>query len=477
MKSALCDAPGRLPELAERLTRRRWLQLGAAGLSLPLFSQLRRAQASERGDPRANRPNGRAKACIVFFAWGGMSHLDTWDLKPEAGDDIRGEFHPLATKIPGIQISEHLPQLAARAAELAIVRSVCHLASGHREAAYWNLTGHQPKQITAPAIPPSMEDWPVLGSMVAKYLSAQPDGPQRVLPAAVTMPHPCADRGLLNGQYAGFLGNRFAPTFVHPNAGRPYEGISPPTSQIELGMPPGVDAARLSARRDLLQHLERQSEFSDRGPFLATEQAREQAVNLLLSPQVQGAFELAKEPAALRQKYGDHVCGQSALLARRLVESGVPLITINCGAGDLNGGAGSHWDTHGDNFNRLKRDLLPPLDMASGALLDDLRERGMLDQTLVVWLTEFGRTPRITGNGRNHFPNCYSVAFAGGGIHGGQVHGRSDKIGSEPAEAACGPADLHATIFHALGIDPQFTIADLQGRPHPLCEGQPLPIL
>ena len=226
----------------------------------------------------------------------------------------------------------------------------------------------------------------------------------------------------------------------------------------------------------MLSQLERQGSIADEGPYLATSQAREQAVNLLLSPQVHGAFDLGQEPATLREAYGDHVCGQSAILARRLVEAGVPLITINCGAGDLNGGAGAHWDTHGDNFNRLKRDLLPPLDRASGALLDDLRQRGRLEDTLVVWLTEFGRTPRITGNGRNHFPNCYSVAFAGCGVQGGQIVGSSDKTGSAPVEIPCGPEDLHATIFHALGIDPQFKIIDLQGRPHPLCDGKSLPI-
>jgi arylsulfatase A-like enzyme len=199
---------------------------------------------------------------------------------------------------------------------------------------------------------------------------------------------------------------------------------------------------------------------------------------MLLQPAVRDAFDLDREPAALRAQYGDHICGQSTLLARRLTEAGVPMVTVYCAAGDLNGSVGAHFDTHGDNFNRLKNDMLPPLDQASATLLEDLHQRGRLDETLVVWLTEFGRTPKINGaGGRDHFPNCYSVAFAGGGIRGGQVYGASNSTGAEPADKACGPADLHATIFSALGIDPRHVIHDLTGRPHMLCDGHALPLV
>jgi uncharacterized protein (DUF1501 family) len=202
----------------------------------------------------------------------------------------------------------------------------------------------------------------------------------------------------------------------------------------------------------------------------------ERALDMVLSSKVRSAFDLDREPAQTRAAYGDHICGNSVLLARRLTGAGVPLVTVYCGAGDLNGSVGAHWDTHGDGFNRLKRDLLPPLDRASGALLDDLSASGRLDETLVVWLTEFGRTPQLTGTGRNHFPNCYSVAFAGAGIAGGQLYGSSDKIGSQPDEKPCGPEELHATIFHALGIDPHTTFLDLQGRPRFLCGAERLPL-
>ena len=205
--------------------------------------------------------------------------------------------------------------------------------------------------------------------------------------------------------------------------------------------------------------------------------AATRALDLLTATDAKAAFDLDAEPPGLRERYGDHVCGRSALLARKLTEAGVPLVTINCAAGDLNGSVGAHFDTHGDNFNRLKNQMLPPLDRAASALVADLADRGRLDETLVVILTEFGRTPQISGGaGRDHYPNCYSVAFAGGGIAGGQAFGESDRLGAEPAHHAVDPVDLHATIFKSLGIDPRFVLHDLDGRPFPLCEGTPLPL-
>jgi hypothetical protein len=192
---------------------------------------------------------------------------------------------------------------------------------------------------------------------------------------------------------------------------------------------------------------------------------------------VQAAFDLDREPAPLRDRYGDHLCGQSVLLARRLTEAGVPICTVICAAGDLNGSAGDHWDTHGNNFNRLKNDLLPPFDRAVSALLQDLHDRGRLGETLVVILTEFGRTPRLNrGAGRDHYPFCYSVALAGGGIRGGQVYGSSDRLGAVPRDQPCGPADLHATLFRALGIPLDLHLEDGSGRSFPLSEGRVLPL-
>ena len=418
---------------------------------------------------------GRAKSCIVIFSWGGMSQLDTFDPKPDAPADIRGPTASIATKTPGVLFAEHFPLLAQQTERLgACAASVCHRAGGHRHAAYWNLTGHKPDaDLNNGDVPimPSRKDWPCIGSMVSRYRRRRAD-----LPGSVCVPYPIADRGLQNGQDGGFLGVASDPMVVHPGRGTAYAGISPLTGNADLHLPKDVDAQRLAGRQELLNRLTSASGVkAPTGNPLPHYQ--EMATDLLLRPEVAGAVDLDKEPAKLRDQYGEHICGQSTLLARRLVEAGVPLVTVYSSAGDLNAGAGDHWDTHADNFNRIKTKLAPPLDRASATLLDDLADRGRLDETLVVWLTEFGRTPRIGANsGRDHFPHCYSVAFAGGGIRGGQVYGRSDKTASAPLDFACSPGDLHATIFHALGISPDAHVTDTQGKPAALCEGQPLPL-
>ena len=448
---------------------------GLFGLSLAELLALRSASAGAK-----ETGFGRAKSCIVLFAWGGMSHLDTWDLKPRAGRDVRSQFQPISTSVQGIHISEHMPRIAKRVDKLAIVRCVHHKASDHREAAYWNLTGHEPRRLGAPAIVPSRNDWPSLGSMVS--FAAERRARLKGMPGTVSIPYPIADRGLLNGQYAGILGPDFDPVYVKPKVGRAYAGVSPPTGQLNLDPVAGLDNARLANRDSLLREMESKSRATvpEAGiePGLGSvDLYRQQAFDMVQASTVRDAFDISREPQTMRDAYGGHICGTSVLLARRLTDAGVPLVTVYCCAGDLNGSAGSHWDTHGDGFNRLKRDMLPPLDQASGALLDDLSASGRLDETLVVWLTEFGRTPKVNGSGgRDHYPNCYSVAFAGAGIAGGQVYGRSDKIGSEPASQPCGPEHLHATIFRALGIDPKTTFSDLQGRPRYLCDAEPLPL-
>jgi hypothetical protein len=280
------------------------------------------------------------------------------------------------------------------------------------------------------------------------------------------------DGGYANGQHAGFLGLKYDPVIVRPPTGREYEGKSPQGGSIELEPPEGVDSNRMLARRRLLAGMDQPMPDAP-----GVTRYHEQAMDLMLNAKVRDAFDINKEPAEKRAAYGDHICGQSVLMARRLVDAGVPLATVYCAAGDLNGSAGAHFDTHGDGFNRLKNQMLPPLDQASAALLDDLASTGRLDETLVVWLTEFGRTPKVNGGGgRDHYPNCYSVAFAGAGVDAGRIYGSSDKIGAFPADDACGPPDLHATIFHALGIDPHFMIEDHTGRPVAICDGRALPI-
>lgn len=288
------------------------------------------------------------------------------------------------------------------------------------------------------------------------------------------VPYPLVDNNTLQaGDNAGFLGSTLDPVIVRPDRGRPWGGVSRDLGAMVLQQADGVDGRRLIARQSLTQAIDQRFQ----SPTRSHDHFRQMASDMLLSSTVQTAFNLDREPISVRDRYGDHLCGQSLLLARRLTEAGVPIVTAVCAAGDLNGSAGDHWDTHGNNFNRLKRDLLPPFDRAASALLQDLSERGRLDDTLVVMLTDFGRTPRINGGaGRDHYPNAYSIFLAGGGIRGGQVYGSSDRLGAEPRDLPTGPADVHATIFEALGIPLDGHLEDNTGRRFPLTDGRPLPL-
>jgi hypothetical protein len=336
---------------------------------------------------------------------------------------------------------------------------------------YWNRTGHAPPQPeSAVNLPPSLNDWPTLGAQVARYRRA-PHG----MPAAVQIPYPLVDNTTLQaGDTPGWLGNAYAPVVLHPQRGKPYAGVSRGAGSLSFHLPKDVDAARLHTRQRLSHRLEHFA--ADSAGLRGLTRFQEQAADLLSNPRIRRILDLDQEPDRICQRYGEHLCGQSLLLSRRLVEAGVPLVTVICSAGDLNGGSGDHWDTHGDNFPRLKNALLPPLDQGSSALLDDLADRGLLDSTLIVWLTEFGRTPHMTGTGRNHYPFCYSVAFAGGGIRGGQVYGRSDSQAARPRDFPCQPGELQATILHALGIPLDSTLIDVQGWPLAISDGQPLPL-
>ena len=722
--------------------RRQLLQLGISGLAVSGMRAL--APQSLSAITSDVRPAfGKANNVIVMFTWGGMSHIDTFDMKPEAGSEIRGSFSRISTSIPGTMVCEHLPKMSQMLDELTVVRSVHHSAGDHRKAAYWNITGHPPSEIgggvSAPILP-SRKDWPSIGAQVAiamkndrrfsnkqsltrvtpedltksevdnpiqwqkltkfatvslstdiltpghyqtgKFdnqdgytnestieligmistasssncpVTRSTDGPtvnfseqvagdgtagdwgcdthgrggnlwligdglpnqpragfgchankfitfnvaeirkkhfqgstrefvlstrfgvcgnpgvQQVaagtggiwidgklaclsnllnrddaselleapvhkdakyitmallngddstffddlvfaepiltevagelpplptpdaeveleeqpvdeslagnLPRCISIPYPLADRGLLNGQYGGFLGLEYDPVFVHPGEGVKFKGKSPLAGTIDLA-PQGISRRRIATRSLLLNDLNNHLEWEPResGPAL-TEASQELAFNMMLSPEVQGAFELGREPKSVRNLYGDHVAGKSAMLARRLTDAGVPLVFVNAGVGDLNGSQGDNWDTHGNNFNRLKDDLLPPWDHAAHALMTDLIESGRIEDTLVVFLTEFGRTPRINnGAGRDHFPSCYTVAFAGAGVQQGRAYGKSDATASEPADLPCTPEDLHATIYHALGIPAGYQIHDQEDRPLIMCEGTPLDI-
>ncbi|MDA1013354.1 MAG: DUF1501 domain-containing protein [Planctomycetota bacterium] len=445
------------------LTRRESLNAGAAiaGVSLASMLQMQSHAA----------PSRREKSCIVIYCWGGISHHESWDPKPDAPKEIRGIFNPISTATPGVFVSEHIPLLAQQTEKLAIIRSIHHSDSAHGRGMYWNMTGHMPPANRPGNIAPTRDDWPSLAAMVSEF-RAHRSG----VPRAVRLPYPMVDNGTLQaGEYGGWLGAQYDPIVMRTPAGKEFGGVSRTLGSEVLNLKTGLDEARLTQRHQLMTTLERR--VGQSADFESFDHFRDMASGILLSSGVKTAYDLDREDPKNRERYGDHIGGQSLLLARRLTEVGVPIVQVICSAGDLNGGAGDMWDTHSDNFNRLKDRLLPVYDRGASALLMDLEERGRLDDTLVVFLTDFGRTPRINGGaGRDHYPNAYSVVLAGGGIKGGQVYGSSDSNGAHPQSHACGPEDLHATIFQALGISPRAEIRDMLNRPFPVSDGKVLPL-
>ena len=458
-----------IQHLSGIMSRRSALRVGcgASGLSLAQLLQIKSAAAAG-----SDRAASAAKSCIVLFCWGGMSHIDTFDPKPDAPDNVRGEFQPIDTAAPGIQITEHLPLLAHQTEHLAIIRSAHHDCTAHGKGMYWNTTGHAPPAPSAAVnLPPSRNDWPSLAAMVSVFRQAAPG-----MPRSIRLPYPLVDNGTLQaGESGGWMGVAHDPIVIRTPRGKPYGGVSRDLGSPVLDLSDGIDRPHLQSRRNLLQTLQRPVAANPATNSFAHFQ--DLALDMLVNPKVTKAFDLDREPKQIHDLYGDHICGQSVLLARRLVEAGVPMISVVCAAGDLNGSSGDHWDTHGDNFNRLKKTMLPTFDRAASALISDLADRGRLDDTLGVIMGDFGRTPKINGGaGRDHYPYSFSVALAGGGIRGGQVYGSSDKIGAYPHDLPCRPNDIHATIFEALKISPDAILYDNLNRPHKICDGRALPL-
>jgi hypothetical protein len=450
----LCGPGNRL---CDGVTRREFLRVGGlslAGLTLP---ELLRARAN--GDA----PRGRARSCIQLFMWGGPSQHETFDLKPHAPEGVRGEFRPIETNVPGIRICEHLPLLARRADRYAIVRSLTHTGVNHGTSAYHVLTGHvhsSPGTLRHPA----PTDMPSVGCAVSRF------GRQaRELPAYVALPSVLhdGDGGEVPGQGPGVLGGRYAPFLVAGDVTRPDFSIE------TLTLPGDLGGGRLRGRIGLQNALDRTGERLAGIAARDVDANYERAFRLLQSPKARRAFNLAAEPTAVRERYGIHPFGQSCLLARRLVEAGVPLITVYWNAPHIDDQ--NHWDTHKDSFNRLKYHLLPPFDRGMTALLDDLETRGLLGETLVTWMGEFGRTPKLNkAGGRDHWGFCQSALLAGAGVRGGQVYGSSDASAAYAAELPVSPDDVAATVFHSLGIRLDHEMHDSQGRPLPLCKGKPV---
>ena len=453
------------------INRREWLRIGGlAGLG----NLAAAAPAAVRGRVAGF---GRAKSVILVYANGGQSQLETWDPKPDAPAEIRGEFRAIATAVPGTFVSEHLPRMARLADRYAILRGVSHDDLDHGSATYLALTGrYHPQKSANP--PPRPTDFPTLGAVLSRARPAA-----RSPYAAVHVNAPALVPDLPGpGQDGGFLGREYEPLLV----GDVTRGAA---ALPDLSPPPELPTVRLEARRSLLEAIDAsRSRWPRDATLMGMDGLYRRAYDLLAAPRCRAAFDLAAEPPAIRERYGLHRSGQACLLARRLVEAGIPWITVvwnHSGRGqdarpDDDDACG--WDTHNDIFAVMRDRLLPRFDRSFSALLEDLDARGLLDQTLVVCLGEFGRAPRVATEarfagalpGRKHWANVYSIVMAGAGVVPGAVLGASDRIAAYPRSDRVGPWDVAATIMAALGIEPGSTYEDPLGRPFPIAVGEPI---
>lgn len=443
-------------KFCDGLTRRDFLRAGAlsagaVGLSL--------------ADLMAAGPAGKSKDinCILLFLVGAPSHLDTWDLKPDAPDTVRGPFKPAKTNVPGVEISEHFPLMGKVADRYAIVRSVHHKAAPIHE------TGHQMMQTGY--LSRGGQDYPHYGAVVSHLLGRRPGG----LPPFVVLPGPIGNTGVSvsHGQSAGYLGARHEPFFLRGDAAA--EGFR----IADLETPSGLDPARLQTRKSLLEAVDNAHRaFDATEDIRSRDNAYEQAFGLLFSEKAKKAFDVASEKDDLRARYGRNTFGQSCLLARRLVEHGVRLVTVNMFDTVFNE---ITWDCHADGgslavrLDDYKETLCPMFDLAYTSLLEDLKQRGMLDNTLVVAMGEFGRTPQLNPRGgRDHWPGVWSVLFAGANVKGGQVIGASTKNGAEPKDRPVLPEEIAATVYKGLGVDLNTRLPGPENRPLPIIEAEPI---
>lgn len=449
------------------LTRRRFFHVGlggAFGLSLAQFLQ---AETSSRPSPKR-----KPKSLIFLFLYGGPSQIDTWDMKPQAPVEYRGEFKPLTPPIPGLYMCEYLPKMAAWAKRFSVIRTLHHTNRNHQPAGCRLFTGVDPGSDNAALLAPKPNDPPALGSLAVK--AAPPR--KAIVPPFVMLPARLHDQGsAFKGQHAGWLGHAYDPLLIEQDPASPnfrVEGFS---------LPAHLSLQQLERRRILLEQLDPLPQgHAERA---ALRQFQKQALDLLLSSRGRSAFDLAAEPDQVRDRYGRNRFGQGCLLARRLIEAGARVVTVS----DCTANGHHEWDTHQNNFKRLKDVLLPRLDQAYSALMEDLEARGLLEETVVYVGGEFGRTPRVgqagfsgagaSKDGRDHYPNCFPGILAGGHVRPGVLYGESDSKAAYPAKDPVTIEDLVATIFAAMGLDPHTTITSLDGRPMPLSHGKPISAL
>jgi len=443
-----------------RLTRRRLLEVGSSTAFGVTLTDLLAAADVQSGVSGAGQ-FGQAKSVVVIFLWGGPGQQDLWDPKPDAPSVLRGEFEPISTSVPGTQISEQLPKLARQAHRYSIVRSVTHRDFEHGSAAYTALTGY-PHPLPGTNTTAKPDDFPTYGSVVSRFAPTSRPVPDFVVLGPVM--HQGA-RPPLAGQNAGFLGPGFDALRVPDDPGEKSFRVDGVT------LPEGVEQSRLTERRHLLSTIDSAERAAKHRQLAGFSDLYERAFGLLGSSETRRAFELAGESQRLRDAYTRTRFGQTLLMARRLVEARIPLITvmITVNWSKLNA---DQWDTHAKNYPRL-RTMLPPFDQALATFLEDLDTRGLLDSTLVLCLGEFGRTPKINKDaGRDHWPDCYSMLLAGGGIARGQVFGASNRSAAYPIANDVAPWDIAATMFHLKGIDPKTHISNRQGQPLPISRGE-----
>ncbi len=469
-KNQLCPGP----------TRREALQAGAIGLMGLGMADLSALQSL------ANSKTPRAQSVIFVFLTGGLAHLDSFDLKPEAPDTIRGEFHPIATRTPGIRISEHLPLLAQRTDKYALIRSMATGSSGHEEACHMLLTGRLdfPVGFSTQNVP-NPNEWP---SMPALVNFAKQGRGRNILPPSVVLPEPSVNEAgrVRPGQYAGRLGARWEAWHL-PMAskcalgngacphcfrfeGTPFQHEAPTIFETPTLTLPEGGTQRLRGRLGLLESIEQQRRRLDQGAeSQRLDRHRQQALTVLNDPRTRGAFEVERADPRTLARYGRNKFGLSLLMAYRLVEAGVSLVQVNLGKN-------SSWDTHRRNFVNMRDNLLPYFDRSVSALLDDLSNSGLLRDTLVIVTGEFGRTPRINRDaGRDHWGPVMSLLLAGGGIQGGRVIGATDPIGAQPISDRQTPENLAATLYSALGIPHDTIWHDTDGRPYEMYRAGPIP--
>jgi len=450
--------------LCDGLSRRQWLRIGSLGAGLTMADLL--ASRQTQAAPVSTAAGfGKAKACILVFLLGGPAQHDTWDPKPEAPAEVRGTLQPIASRTPGLLVGELMPKTAQLTDKIAVLRALATKDNAHSSSGYWMLTGkpHLPLNSEG-AKPGAPNDWPSLGAVVQQLRGSR--GP---LPAAVRLPEHIWNTGgaIWPGQDAGFLGRRADPWLLM---------CDPNSSEFEVpgvSLPKELPALDFDRRRTLLEQINEHGRRAEASGALGNwNTVEQQAFELIHARQGGRPFKLDEETPAMRDRYGRNRFGQSMLLARRLVESGVSLVQVNWTRWATDTADSPAWDTHANHEKLMKTSLMPPMDLAYSALLEDLDQRGMLDETLVVMMGEFGRSPKLNGRGgRDHWGHVFSAALAGGGVQGGRVIGSSDALGGYPKSERHEPQDLAATIFHLLGHSPESIIHDRLGRPLAISHG------